>query len=146
MADQPKVVTGLGLAELHRILVRGRDLTEDLLGNITFTDMVLFELSGRMPTANERRMIDALLVILVEHGMVASVVAARSTYHTAPEAIQGAVAVVDGAEPLPALVHICRRVQDADLDLAPGSGRSAPDVVAQVVADSHDVPELECGT
>ena len=92
MADEPKVVTGLGLAELHRVLVRGKDLTEELVGNITFTDMVLFELAGRMPTPNQRRMIDALLVILVEHGMIASVVAARSTYHTAPEAIQGAVA------------------------------------------------------
>ena len=92
MADESKVVTGLGLAELHRVLVRGRDLTEDMLGNITFTEMVLFELSGRIPTANQSRMIDALLVILVEHGMVASVVASRSTYHTAPEAIQGAVA------------------------------------------------------
>ena len=92
MADEPRVVTGLGLAELHRVLVRGKDLTEELVGNITFTDMVLFELAGRMPTPNQRRMIDALLVILVEHGMIASVVAARSTYHTAPEAIQGAVA------------------------------------------------------
>ena len=39
MAELPKIVTGLGKAELHRILVRGHDLTEELLGKITFTDM-----------------------------------------------------------------------------------------------------------
>jgi len=91
MSDQRAIVTGLGKAELHRILVRGRDLTRDLVGNITFADMTFLELVGRMPSAAERRMTDALLVILVEHGMVSHVVAARLTYHNAPEAIQGAV-------------------------------------------------------
>src|SRR5438034_1351789 len=92
MSEGPKIVTGLGKAELHRVLVRGRDLTEELVGKITFTDMTFLMLVGRLPTAGEARMTDALLTILVEHGMVASVVAARITYHTAPEAIQGAVA------------------------------------------------------
>jgi citrate synthase len=92
MSDGPKIVTGLGKAELHRVLVRGYDLTEDLVGKITFTQMTYLMLAGRLPTEQEARMIDALLTILVEHGMVASVVAARITYHTAPEAIQGAVA------------------------------------------------------
>ncbi len=92
MSDTPPIVTGLGKAELHRVLVRGYDLTEDLVGKITFTQMTALMLLGRLPTPEEARMVDALLTILVEHGMVASVVAARVTYHTAPEAIQGAVA------------------------------------------------------
>lgn len=92
MADQLKIVTGLGKAELHRILVRGYDLTEELLGKITFTDMTGLMLMGRLPTKNEARMIDALLIILVEHGMVSHVVAARLIYHCAPEAMQAAVA------------------------------------------------------
>lgn len=92
MSEQAKIVTGLGKAELHRILVRGHDLTEELLGKITFSQMTFLMLLGRLPTPGETRMTDALLTILVEHGMVGSVIAARLTYHTAPEAIQGAVA------------------------------------------------------
>src|SRR5512147_660633 len=92
MAEQAKIVTGIGNAELHRILVRGYDLNKELVGKITFTDMTSLILRGRLPTPNEARMLDALLVILVEHGMVSHVIAARLVYHCAPEAIQAAVA------------------------------------------------------
>src|SRR5919197_6420604 len=92
MADQAKIVTGIGKAELHRILVRGYDLNKELVGKITFTDMTSLMLRGRLPTPNEAKMLDALLVILVEHGMVSHVIAARLVYHCAPEAIQAAVA------------------------------------------------------
>jgi citrate synthase len=92
MAEDTTIVTGLGKAELHRILVRGYDLTEELVGHITFADMTYLMLVGRMPTEAERRMTDALLVILVEHGLVSSAIAARVTYSTAPEAIQACVA------------------------------------------------------
>lgn len=92
MAEEPKIVTAIGKAELHRVWVRGYDLTEELVGKITFTQMTSLMLLGRLPSASEARMIDALLTILVEHGMVGNVVAARLVYHSAPEAIQGAVA------------------------------------------------------
>jgi citrate synthase len=92
MAEQPKIVTGIGKAELHRILVRGYDLNKELVGKISFTDMTSLMLRGRLPTPNEAKMLDALLVILVEHGMVSHVIAARLVYHCAPEAIQAAVA------------------------------------------------------
>jgi citrate synthase len=92
MAEQPRIVTGIGKAELHRILVRGYDLNKELVGKISFTDMTSLILRGRLPTANEARMLDALLVILVEHGMVSHVIAARLIYHCAPEAMQAAVA------------------------------------------------------
>ena len=92
LAEPAKIVTGIGKAELHRILVRGYDLNKDLVGKITFTDMTSLILRGRLPTPNEARMLDALLIILVEHGMISHVVAARLIYHCAPEAIQAAVA------------------------------------------------------
>jgi citrate synthase len=92
MSEPAKIVTGIGKAELHRILVRGYDLNKDLVGKITFTDMTSLILRGRLPTANEAKMLDALMIILVEHGMISHVVAARLIYHCAPEALQAAVA------------------------------------------------------
>jgi citrate synthase len=92
MSNDKKIVTGLGKPELHRVLIRGYDLTKDLVGKITFSDMTYLMLVGRFPNDGERRMTDALLTILVEHGMVSSVVSARLCYHTAPEAMQAAVA------------------------------------------------------
>jgi len=92
MAEAAKIVTGIGKAELHRILVRGYDLNKELVGHITFTDMTSLILRGRLPTANEAKMLDALMIILVEHGMVSHVIAARLIYHCAPEAMQAAVA------------------------------------------------------
>ena len=92
MANETKIVTGLGKPETHRVLIRGYDLTKDLVGKITFADMTYLMLVGRFPNDGERRMTDALLTILVEHGMVSSVVSARLCYSTAPEALQAAVA------------------------------------------------------
>ncbi|MGH3504041.1 MAG: citryl-CoA lyase [Nocardioidaceae bacterium] len=84
--------TSLGKAEDHRVLVRGRDLTGELLGQVTYTDMVALMLLGRFPGRDERRMLDALLIALIEHGLVKPVVAARFVYSNAPESLQAAVA------------------------------------------------------
>ena len=92
MSQEKKIVTGLGKPEIHRVLIRGHDLTKDLVGKITFSDMTYLMLVGRFPNDGERRMTDALLTILVEHGMVSSVVSARLCYSTAPESMQAAVA------------------------------------------------------
>lgn len=84
--------TRLGHAEADRVLVRGLDLTGELLGGTSFTDMVSIILLARRPTPAETRMLDALLVVLVEHGLVKPVVQARFVYSNAPEALQAAVA------------------------------------------------------
>ncbi|HZF16391.1 MAG TPA: citryl-CoA lyase [Steroidobacteraceae bacterium] len=74
------------------IVVRGRDLVGELVGRIGFTDHIWLLVTGAMPTAAQRRMLDATLVAIAEHGMVPSVVASRMTLAAAPEALQGAVA------------------------------------------------------
>jgi citrate synthase len=74
------------------ILVRGRNLTEELIGEISFTEHFWLLLVGTIPTAAQRRILDATLVAIAEHGLVPSVQASRMTLAAAPEALQGAVA------------------------------------------------------
>jgi len=75
-----------------RIGVLGYDLVRDLIGRINLGDMGYLEITGRLPSARESKMFNALLVTLVEHGIVPSTLATRLTYTGAPEAIQAAVA------------------------------------------------------
>jgi citrate synthase len=74
------------------ILVRGRDLSGELIGRIGFTEHFWLLLTGAMPTQAQRRVLDATLVAIAEHGLVPSVQVGRMTLAAAPEALQGAVA------------------------------------------------------
>jgi citrate synthase len=74
------------------IVVRGRNLAQELIGRISFTDHFWLLLTGVMPTAAQRRILDATLVAIAEHGLVPSVQVSRMTLAAAPEALQGAVA------------------------------------------------------
>jgi len=84
--------SAISASNAESIVVRGHDLCRDLVGHITFTDHAWLLVTGRLPTPAQRRMLDATLVAIAEHGIVPSVAAARMTLAAAPEAIQGAVA------------------------------------------------------
>jgi citrate synthase len=74
------------------IVVRGHDLCADLMGKVSFTHLVWLLVTGSAPNDAQRRMLDATLVAIAEHGLVPSVQASRMTLAAAPEALQGAVA------------------------------------------------------
>jgi citrate synthase len=74
------------------IVVRGQDLSRDLIGQVNFADYFVFLLTGRKPDAATSAVVNATLVAIADHGLVPSVQAARMTYAAAPEALQGAVA------------------------------------------------------
>jgi citrate synthase len=84
-----------------RVEVRGRDLCRDLIGRVTFTELVALLLTGREPTEEQRFFLDVLLVSIAEHGMMPTNVAARMTLAADPGALQGAVAAgILGAGPV----------------------------------------------
>src|SRR6476619_4100279 len=84
--------TRISQAYPDRVEVRGRDLTGDLMGRLTFTEHFHLLLTGREPTEDQRFFLDLLLVAIAEHGLMPTNVAARMTLAADPEALQGAVA------------------------------------------------------
>jgi citrate synthase len=88
----PAFSTEIASHDLRHIWVRGVDLVDEVMGTRSFTETVFLLVVGRMPEPSETRMLDAILVSLVEHGLTPSAVVARVTYSVAPESLQGAVA------------------------------------------------------
>ena len=94
-------VSHISQAYPDRVEVRGRDLTGDLMGRLTFTEYFHLLLTGDEPTAEQREFLDLLLVAIAEHGMMPTNVAARMTLAADPGALQGAVAAgILGAGPV----------------------------------------------
>jgi citrate synthase len=84
--------SSISTSSADTIVVRGKDLCGELIGKVSFTDYFWFLLTGQMPDARQRQVLDSTLVAIAEHGLVPSVQASRMTYAAAPEALQGAVA------------------------------------------------------
>ena len=94
-------VSHISQAYPDRVEVRGRDLTGDLMGRLTFTEYFHLLLTGEEPTADQRYFLDLLLVTIAEHGMMPTNVAARMTLAADPGSLQGAVAAgILGAGPV----------------------------------------------
>ncbi len=92
IGPQDRHSSAISSANEETILVRGRDLARDLIGSLSFTEHFWLLVTGAVPSAAQRRVLDATLVAIAEHGMVPSVQTARMTLAAAPEALQGAVA------------------------------------------------------
>jgi citrate synthase len=123
-------VSRIGQAYPDRVEVRGRDLTDDLMGTVTFTEYFHLLLSGREPTDDQRFFLDLLLVAIAEHGMMPSNVAARMTLAADPDSLQGAVAAgILGAGPvvLGTSEECARLLEDAV------TSRREPVAVAQAI-------------
>jgi citrate synthase len=88
--DRP--TTRISKAYPDRVEVRGRDLTSDLMGRLSFTEYLHLLLAGEEPTEEQRYFLDLLLVSIAEHGMMPTNVAARMTLAADPGSLQGAVA------------------------------------------------------
>ncbi|MBI0538583.1 citryl-CoA lyase [Roseomonas sp. KE2513] len=141
------LVSGMGRSTPDRIWVQGRDLCRDLLGKVSLSDMAWLEITGREPTPGESKVFDALLVVLVEHGMTPMAIATRLTYLGAPESLQAAVAAglcgmgttfAGTAEGAAKLLQEALRDAPAEADLA----EMARGIVAERFARKAVVPGI----
>jgi citrate synthase len=129
-----KPVTRISQAYPERVEVLGRDLCDDLMGSVTFTEYVHLLLTGRAPSDDQRFFLDLVLVAIAEHGLMPSNVAARMTLAADPESLHGAVAAgILGAGPvvLGTSEPCARLLVAAQASVVSGA---APETVAQEIA------------
>jgi citrate synthase len=90
--DGPSFPTSLGTSTAEEIRLLGRDLTADLMGSVGFGELAFWLVALRRPTPSEARVFEAVLVALADHGFTPTAIAARLTYLSAPDSLQGALA------------------------------------------------------
>jgi citrate synthase len=84
--------TSLGTSTPDEIRLLGQDLTADLMGKVGFGELAFWLVAMRRPTPSETRVFEAVLVALADHGFTPTAIAARLTYLSAPDSLQGALA------------------------------------------------------
>jgi citrate synthase len=84
--------TSLGTSDADTITLLGQDLAADLMGKVGFGELTLWMVTQRRPTQAEVRVFESVLVALADHGFTPTAIAARLTYLSAPDSLQGAIA------------------------------------------------------
>jgi citrate synthase len=92
MTETPNFPTSLGTSTADEIRLLGQDLTADLMGKVGFGELAFWLVALRRPTPSEVRVFEAVLVALADHGFTPTAIAARLTYLSAPDSLQGALA------------------------------------------------------
>lgn len=118
--------TRIGHSTADSINIYGYDLCSEIIGHTSLADLVFLGAQGRLPTGNESKMLNALMVGIAEHGFTPSSLATRLTWLGAPEATQAAVAaglLGAGSVYLGAMERTARTLQEA-LAAAPQGQRA----------------------
>jgi citrate synthase len=84
--------TSLGTSDADHITLLGQDLAEDLMGKVGFGELTMWMVTQRRPSPSQVRVFESVLVALADHGFTPTAIAARLTYLSAPDSLQGAIA------------------------------------------------------
>jgi citrate synthase len=88
----PTFPTSLGTSDPATIRLLGQDLARDLMGQVSFGELAYWLITLQRPTPQQTRLFETVLLGLADHGFTPTAIAARLTYLSAPDAIQGALA------------------------------------------------------
>lgn len=129
-----------------RIQLRDRDLIDEVIGHLSFTEGIHLAIRGDIPTPSQARVLDAVLVSLIDHGVTSSTLAARLTLSAAPEALQGAIAagvLNSGGRVLGAMEGCGRLLSEwAAAAREEGVGPTAAKLVAEQRAAGRRIPGM----
>jgi citrate synthase len=114
--------TALTSIEPNRILVRGYPIDE-LMGRVSFGDAAFLLLTGELPTPTITRLIDAILVGFVDHGVTPPPTLAARQAVTAGAPVTNAVAagILSFGQHYGSGVGLCLRMLGDGLDMAGSS-------------------------
>jgi citrate synthase len=84
--------TSLGTSTAEEISLLGKSLAGDLMGQVGFGELAFWLVTLERPTPSQVRVFEAVLVALADHGFTPTAIAARLTYLSAPDSLQGAMA------------------------------------------------------
>jgi citrate synthase len=84
--------TSLGTSTPTTISLLGQDLASDLMGHVGFGELAMWLVTQQRPTPAQVRVFESVLVALADHGFTPTAIAARLTYLSAPDSLQGAMA------------------------------------------------------
>lgn len=117
------------------IFYRNRNLVDDLMaGDADFVSVMMGHILGREVSAAEQRVMHAILIVMMEHGLTPSAIATRSVYMSAPENLQGAVAaglLAVGSQFVGTIENNARLLAE----LAPLEGQAQADRAAEIVRE-----------
>lgn len=135
--------TSIGTSDRATISLLGMDLAQDLLGKISFGELAYWLATQRRPTSGQLRVFEAVLVSLADHGFTPTAIAARMTYYSAPDSLQGAIAagiLGGGSRFLGVTEDTGKYLHDVVESLGDSTGFTAEtwdDVARKVIADTH---------
>jgi citrate synthase len=140
--------TAIATADATNIWIRGHEIAT-LMHGATFTDMVMLLHLGRLPTAGQRRLLDAILIGVADHGAGApSCAAARLAASGNRQSISAAIAagILTIGDEHGGAGSNCMELIAGGLALGRSEGldaaSSARRVVARAVADKQRLPGL----
>jgi len=120
--------TSLGTSDADTITLLGQNLADDLMGKVGFGELTLWMVTQRRPTPAQVRVFESVLVALADHGFTPTAIAARLTYLSAPDSLQGALAagLLGGGSRFLGVTEDCGQYLAAVLDEATAAGKPLP--------------------
>lgn len=79
---------GTPTSDPDRLRMRGKDVLTEVVGHYSFSQAFYLVVTGNEPTAAQIKIMDAALVILMDHGLTPTAIVARLVADSVPEDIQ----------------------------------------------------------
>lgn len=83
--NRPVTRIGTPTSDVHRLRMRGKDTLSEVVGRMSFSEAFYFIVTGKTADDTQRKVMDAALVVLMDHGITATAMVARLIADSLPD-------------------------------------------------------------